>query len=60
MFTLPRHAEPASAADIVYRHLALTPQWRWPRLCEVLGADTWLEHENHTPVVARVLAGADA
>lgn len=57
MFTLPTHAELASAAEIVYRHLAPTPQWRWPRLCEALGVDTWLKHENHTPVGAFKVRG---
>jgi threonine dehydratase len=57
MFTLPTLADLTSAAALVYRHLAPTPQLRWPRLCDGLGTDVWLKHENHTPVGAFKVRG---
>lgn len=57
MFTLPTLTDLTSAADIVYRHLSPTPQLRWPRLCEALGTEVWLKHENHTPVGAFKVRG---
>ncbi len=57
MMELPSLAELEGAARIVYRHMPPTPQYRWPVLCERLGADVWLKHENHTPVGAFKLRG---
>ena len=53
-FTLP---EIETAAQVVYRAFQPTPQYRWPLLCERLGADCWLKHENHTPVGAFKIRG---
>ena len=53
-FTLP---EIETAAQVVYRAFQPTPQYRWPLLCEQLGADCWLKHENHTPVGAFKIRG---
>ena len=46
-----------AAAATVYRHMAPTPQYRWPLLCEALGADLWVKHENHTPTGAFKVRG---
>jgi len=54
---LPTLAEMEAAAQIVYRTMPPTPQYRWPLLCGRLGADVWLKHENHTPVGAFKLRG---
>ena len=48
-FTLPSLEEVRKAAESVYRVMQPTPQYRWPLLCERLGADVWVKHENHTP-----------
>jgi threonine dehydratase len=32
--------------------MAPTPQIVWPLLCERLGAEVWVKHENHTPIGA--------
>lgn len=45
------------AGKIVYSELAPTPQYRWPLLCERLGAEIWVKHENHTPVGAFKVRG---
>jgi threonine dehydratase len=57
MITLPTLDDLTRAAGLVHRHLAPTPQLRWPRLCEALGTDVWLKHENHTPVGAFKVRG---
>jgi threonine dehydratase len=54
---LPTLAELESAAQLVYRHMPPTPQYRWPLLCEQTGTEVWLKHENHTPVGAFKIRG---
>jgi threonine dehydratase len=49
---LPTLDEVRAAAALVYRLMLPTPQYRWPLLCERLGAEVWLKHENHTPIGA--------
>jgi threonine dehydratase len=39
-----------AAARIVYAEIQATPQYCWPLLCERLGAEIWVKHENHTPI----------
>ncbi len=46
-----------SAADIVYKSMSPTPQYCWPLLCEHLGTEVWVKHENHTPVGAFKIRG---
>ena len=55
MFTID---ELDRAAEVVNRSLPATPQIRWPLLCERLGTDVWVKHENHTPVGAFKIRGA--
>jgi len=47
--TLPTIAEVEHAAESVYRVMRPTPQYCWPLLCEQLGTEVWVKHENHTP-----------
>ena len=47
--TLPTIDEVKKAADSVYRVMQPTPQYRWPVLCERLGTELWVKHENQTP-----------
>jgi threonine dehydratase len=54
---LPPLEEIEAAARLVYRHMPATPQYRWPLLCEHVGTEVWLKHENHTPVGAFKLRG---
>ena len=54
---LPTLAEIEAAAQVVYRAMPPTPQYRWPLLCEHAGTEVWLKHENHTPVGAFKLRG---
>ena len=41
--------EIAAASSIVYAEMQATPQYCWPLLCERLGTEVWVKHENHTP-----------
>jgi threonine dehydratase len=50
--SLPTIEEIATAQKIVYSVMAPTPQIVWPLLCERLGTEVWVKHENHTPVGA--------
>ena len=45
------------AVALVNRHVLPTPQLRWPLLCEALGAEIWIKHENHTPTGAFKVRG---
>jgi threonine dehydratase len=51
-------AELERAAEIVHAILPATPQIRRPLLCELVGADVWVKHENHTPTGAFKIRGA--
>ena len=54
---LPSLDDLSTASAVVYRHVSPTPQLRWPLLCQALGADVWVKHENHTPVGAFKVRG---
>lgn len=46
---MPTIDEVKKAAQSVYRVMPPTPQYCWPLLCERLGTEIWVKHENHTP-----------
>jgi len=50
--SLPTLDEVRAAAELVYRLMLRTPQYRWPLLCERLATEVWVKHENHTPIGA--------
>lgn len=54
---LPTLMEIEKAADIVYSAMPATPQYCWPLLCERLGTEVWVKHENHTSVGAFKVRG---
>lgn len=45
------------AADAVHAIMPPTPQYRWPLLCERLGTEIWVKHENQTPCGAFKVRG---
>ena len=55
---LPTSDEIDAAAQIVYRTMPPTPQYRWPLLEERAGCTVWVKHENHTPIGSFKLRGA--
>ena len=46
-----------AAAALVHGVVAPTPQIRWPLLCERIGAEIWVKHENHTALGAFKVRG---
>lgn len=45
------------AAALVYRVMAPTPQYAWPKLRKRAGCTVWVKHENHTPTGAFKVRG---
>ncbi len=45
------------AASLVYRVMAPTPQYSWPKLRHRTGCTVWVKHENHTPTGAFKVRG---
>ena len=54
---LPSREQLERAAAVVYEAIAPTPQYAWPLLCEQLGTEIWVKHENHTPTGAFKVRG---
>lgn len=54
---LPTLCDMERAADVIYRHMPPTPQYRWPLLDAMAGTEVWVKHENHTPVGAFKIRG---
>jgi threonine dehydratase len=50
--SLPSIDEIRAAHELVYSVMQPTPQIVWPLLCERLGTEVWVKHENHTPTGA--------
>lgn len=50
-------AELEDAARLVHASVAATPQYCWPLLCERVGAEVWVKHENHTATGAFKIRG---
>lgn len=49
---LPTIEEITDAQRLVYTFMSPTPQYQWPLLCERMGTEVWVKHENHTPIGA--------
>ena len=49
---LPSIDEIRQAQQSVYLVMQPTPQIVWPQLCQRLGTEVWVKHENHTPISA--------
>ncbi|MEJ2127828.1 MAG: threonine dehydratase [Woeseiaceae bacterium] len=46
-----------AASDLVRKSVLPTPTLDWPQLSRALGAETWVKHENHTPIGAFKVRG---
>jgi threonine dehydratase len=46
-----------AATELVGRTMLPTPTHCWPQLSAALGAETWVKHENHTPIGAFKVRG---
>jgi len=54
---MPTLLDVIAARPHVYRYLRPTPLYRYAGLCELIGADVWVKHENHLPVGAFKVRG---
>ena len=45
------------AAELVYKAMAPTPLYAWPKLKRRAGCTVWVKHENHTPTGAFKVRG---
>src|SRR5581483_662021 len=45
------------AVEVVGRWVPPTPQYAWPLLADIIGAEVWVKHENHTPTGAFKVRG---
>lgn len=50
-------AEIEEGVRIVQAGMMPTPQYAWPLLCQAVGTEFWLKHENHTPTGAFKIRG---
>lgn len=50
--SLPSITEITEAQKLVYSVMPPTPQYSWPLLCQRLGTEVWVKHENYTPIGA--------
>jgi threonine dehydratase len=46
-----------AASELVHAQIDPTPQICWPLLCERVGTEVWVKHENHTPIGAFKVRG---
>jgi len=54
---MPERSSLETARALVRGAMPPTPQYRWPLLCERLGTEAWIKHENHTPTGAFKVRG---
>jgi len=54
---LPSLLDLESAAQLIYRSMPPTPQYRWPLIEARVGTTVWVKHENHTPTGAFKMRG---
>jgi threonine dehydratase len=57
MSELPCLKDIEAASRIVYADMPPTPQYCWPMLCDRLGTEIWVKHENQTPIGAFKIRG---
>jgi threonine dehydratase len=53
----PTFDDVLAARERIAPYLRPTPLYRWPALCDLVGADVWVKHENHQPVGAFKVRG---
>jgi len=47
-----------AAQRLVYTQMQPTPQYAWPQLAALTGAEIWVKHANHTPTGSFTVRGA--
>jgi threonine dehydratase len=54
---VPTHADVLAAREHIAPYLRPTPLFEYPALSELVGAETWVKHENHQPIGAFKVRG---
>ena len=54
---VPTFTNVLAARQRIAPYLRRTPLYRWPLLCESVGTEVWVKHENHQPVGAFKVRG---
>jgi threonine dehydratase len=54
---VPTHADVLAAREQIAPYLRSTPLFEYPALSELVGAETWVKHENHQPIGAFKVRG---
>jgi threonine dehydratase len=54
---VPTHADVLAAREQISPYLRPTPLFEYPALSELVGAETWVKHENHQPIGAFKVRG---
>ena len=54
---MPTHADVLAAREQIAPYLRSTPLFEYPALSELVGAETWVKHENHQPIGAFKVRG---
>jgi threonine dehydratase len=54
---VPTHADVLGAREQIAPYLRPTPLFEYPALSELVGAETWVKHENHQPIGAFKVRG---
>jgi threonine dehydratase len=54
---VPTHADVLAAREQISPYLRPTPLFEYPALSELVGAETWVKHENHLPTGAFKVRG---
>jgi threonine dehydratase len=54
---VPTHADVLGAREQISPYLRPTPLFEYPALSELVGAETWVKHENHQPIGAFKVRG---
>jgi len=55
---IPTLADVYDARRTIAQHVRPTPLYRHPALCDLVGADVWVKHENHQPIGVFKIRGA--
>lgn len=53
----PKLKDLEAASRIVHAFIPPIPQYCWPMLCDRIGSEVWVKHENHTPIGAFKIRG---
>ncbi|MBM4430979.1 MAG: pyridoxal-phosphate dependent enzyme, partial [Chloroflexi bacterium] len=57
VYQSPTFQDVLKAKAVIARYLPRTPLYRYPSLCQLLGCEVYVKHQNHQPVGAFKVRG---